>query len=128
MKFRSMGPLSPPSVQIENSNADVTPSVIRKQLAGLVITPRVGHLDVFGRVLNILVSDPVLHKLEFASGIEQMRGERMLETMEFPPLRRQTRLLGVTPWKGQYCTLKIEIPNVISRQINVFPAKGRQVA
>jgi hypothetical protein len=61
--------------------------VVRKELPGLLITPRVGQLGVLGGVLNILVPHPILHKLEFAAGVEEVSGDGMFETMELPLLR-----------------------------------------
>ncbi len=49
-----------------------------KELPGLSIASGVGHLGVLRGVLNIPVPDPVLHKLEFAAGIEQTGGDRIL--------------------------------------------------
>jgi hypothetical protein len=69
--------------------------MIRKQLPGLVITPRVGQLGILGGVLNVLVSDPVLHKLEFTPGIEEVRRNGMFERMELAPLRREPGFLAV---------------------------------
>src|SRR5688572_6070690 len=70
-------------------------SVIRKQLPSLLITPRVGQLGVLGGVLYVRMAHPILHKAEFAARIEQVGGDRMLETMELPFLRRQACLLPI---------------------------------
>jgi hypothetical protein len=59
------------------------------------IAPGVGHLGALGGVLDILVSDPVLHKLEFSVCVKQMGGDRMLEGVELPLLRRKACLLAV---------------------------------
>jgi hypothetical protein len=46
--------------------------MICKELPGLLIATGVSELGVLGGVLNILVSDPVLHKLEFSSRVEEV--------------------------------------------------------
>src|SRR6266850_1794104 len=95
MKFRSMGPLSSPLYRSKTSMLASHHPMIRKQFASLLITPRVSQLGILGGVLNILVSDPVLHKLELSPCVEQMRGDGVLETVELPLLRREARLLAI---------------------------------
>jgi hypothetical protein len=64
-------------------------------LAGLVITSGIGQLGIFRSGLKILVPDPILHKLEIATRVEEMRGNRVLEAMELPLLQWEARLLAV---------------------------------
>ena len=59
-------------------------SVIRKQLVSFLIALGVHELAVLGGVLNIFVPHPILYKLQFAAGIEEVGSNGVLERVELP--------------------------------------------
>jgi hypothetical protein len=69
--------------------------MIRKQLPGLIIAPRVGQLGILGGVLDILMPHPILYKAQLSAGVKQVCRDGMLEHVEFPFIRGQTSLFAV---------------------------------
>jgi hypothetical protein len=67
----------------------------RKHFPRFFIAPAAGELGIDHGVSDRGVSYPVLHKAEVCAGIEQVRGNRVLEGVEMPLALRDARELAV---------------------------------
>jgi hypothetical protein len=56
------------------------PRELQEYVPGNLVASAGGVLGVEERVLDVGVPEPVLHEAELGAGIQQVRGDRMLET------------------------------------------------
>jgi hypothetical protein len=66
-----------------------------KHFPRFFIPPAAGELGVNHGVANRSMADPILHKAEVCAGVEQVRGNRVLEGMEVPLALRNIGALAV---------------------------------
>jgi hypothetical protein len=71
----------------------------RKQLPRLLIPRHCGVLHICRGVLNVLVPQPIFHKVHIATGIEQVHSDRVPQHMKMPLPFRELRPLVVALYK-----------------------------